>query len=67
MFAELKLRGSTGATVLAITRGEQGIYAPTAKEVLEAGDVLALAGSQEAIQAARMLLTEEKRPEEKAD
>jgi CPA2 family monovalent cation:H+ antiporter-2 len=56
--AELNLRGLTGATVLAITRGEEALLIPKAKEVLQAGDVLALAGSHEAIDAARALLTQ---------
>ncbi|HVJ91528.1 MAG TPA: cation:proton antiporter [Labilithrix sp.] len=56
--ADLNLRGITGATVLAIQRGEAGLLVPTAREVLQAGDVLALAGSHEAIDAARALLTE---------
>ncbi|MFN7970806.1 MAG: cation:proton antiporter [Acidobacteriota bacterium] len=55
--AELDLRGSTGATVLAITRGGEGILIPTAKEVLRPGDLLALAGTHESIEAARDLLT----------
>ncbi|MBI4229611.1 MAG: cation:proton antiporter [Planctomycetes bacterium] len=52
----LNLRGFTGATVLAITRGEEGILVPTGQEVLRSGDVLAVAGSQEAVGAARALL-----------
>ncbi|MCB9707812.1 MAG: cation:proton antiporter [Myxococcales bacterium] len=55
--ADLNLRGVTGATVLAITRGEEGLLIPTAKEILQAGDVLALAGSQDAIRDATLLLT----------
>lgn len=54
--AQLNLRGATGATVLAITRGERGLVVPTADEVLQAEDVLALAGSHEAIAAATSLL-----------
>jgi CPA2 family monovalent cation:H+ antiporter-2 len=54
--AELNLRGITGATVLAITRGGHGLLVPTAKEVLHAGDTLALAGTHDAIDAARALL-----------
>ncbi len=50
--ASLDLRGCTGATVLAITRGEAGITLPTAHEVLQAGDVLAIAGTHEAVAAA---------------
>jgi CPA2 family monovalent cation:H+ antiporter-2 len=56
--AELDLRGITGATVLAIARGEAGILVPSAKEVLRAGDILALAGSLESIAAARALLAQ---------
>ncbi|HEU4576869.1 MAG TPA: cation:proton antiporter [Polyangiaceae bacterium] len=54
--ASLNLRGVTGATVLAITRPDQGVVLPTAKDPLRAGDVLALAGSTEAIEAARQVL-----------
>lgn len=52
--AELDLRARTGATVLAISRGEGGGFAsPEPREPLRAGDVLALTGSDEAIEAAR--------------
>ena len=55
----LDLRGRTGATVLAITRpdaaGGEAIV-PRGDEPLAAGDVLALAGTREAVMAARALL-----------
>jgi len=54
--AQLKLRGRTGATVLAVTRAAGGVIVPTAKERLQAGDVLALAGTHEAIASARASL-----------
>jgi CPA2 family monovalent cation:H+ antiporter-2 len=54
--AELNLRGSTGATVLAIARGRDGLLVPAADEVLRAGDILALAGTHEAVDSARELL-----------
>jgi CPA2 family monovalent cation:H+ antiporter-2 len=54
--AQLDVRGLTGATVLAITRGEQGVVVPTANEVLLEGDVLALSGSHDAVSAAIALL-----------
>ncbi len=54
--AGIDLRGATGATVLAIARPDGGVVAPGAGEVLRPGDVLALAGSQEAVEAARRLL-----------
>jgi CPA2 family monovalent cation:H+ antiporter-2 len=54
--AQLDLRGSTGATVLAIARGETGLVAPGAHERLAAGDVVALAGTHAAVAAARRIL-----------
>ena len=54
--AELDLRAKTGATVLAIARGDHGLATPSPSEPLQAGDVLALAGSDEAIAAAREAL-----------
>jgi CPA2 family monovalent cation:H+ antiporter-2 len=56
--AELDLRAKTGASVLAITRDGGGIATPSPREPLRAGDVLALAGSEQAIAAARALLLE---------
>jgi CPA2 family monovalent cation:H+ antiporter-2 len=57
--AELDLRALTGATVLAIARGDHasGLATPSPTEPLRAGDVLALAGSEESIAKARELLT----------
>ena len=54
--AELNLRGRSGATVLAISRSGESIAVPTAGERLQAGDVLALAGTHEAIAAAKEML-----------
>lgn len=54
--ADLNLRGLTGATVLAITRSEGGVVIPNADERLRAGDVLALAGTHEALEAGKQLL-----------
>jgi CPA2 family monovalent cation:H+ antiporter-2 len=53
---ELNLRGATGAVVLAIMRGDRGLLGPSATEQLQVGDVLALAGTHDAIAAARLLL-----------
>jgi CPA2 family monovalent cation:H+ antiporter-2 len=55
--AELNLRARTGATVLAISRGEGGFATPEPHEPLRAGDVLALAGSEEAVASARAAVT----------
>ncbi len=55
--AELNLRGLTGATVLAIVRGADGLLIPTGKETLQPNDLLAVAGTVEAVEAARVLLS----------
>ncbi len=55
--AEIKLRGLTGATVLAIQRGDESVIIPSGHDRLEAGDILALAGTHEAVEAAKELLT----------
>ena len=55
--AEIKLRGLTGATVLAIRRGNESVLIPSGHERLEPGDVLAIAGTNEAVNAAKQLLT----------
>jgi CPA2 family monovalent cation:H+ antiporter-2 len=53
--AGLNLRGRTGATVLAIIRGGKPVV-PRAEEHLENGDVLAIAGTRDAIAAATTML-----------
>jgi monovalent cation:H+ antiporter-2, CPA2 family len=55
-FKELELRSSTGATVVAIARGEEGFHAPEPNEIIRGGDVLELAGSSDAIAAAAAFL-----------
>jgi CPA2 family monovalent cation:H+ antiporter-2 len=52
---ELNLRAITGATVLAIVRQGQGLV-PAPHDMLEVGDVLALAGTHEALDSARQIL-----------
>lgn len=54
--AALNLRGRSGATVLAIGKAGGGTIVPEGRVVLGAGDVLAIAGTAEAIEAARDLL-----------
>ena len=54
--AELDLRGRTGASVLAIINGADGVTIPTALQRLRTGDVLALSGSAAAVAAAGALL-----------
>jgi CPA2 family monovalent cation:H+ antiporter-2 len=56
--ADLNLRGFTGATVLAIIREHDGVLTPTGRETLQAGDLLAVAGTAEAIASAEQLLAQ---------
>lgn len=53
---QLNIRGRTGATAVAVSRGQERIPYPGAREVLEAGDIVALSGTQEACEAAARLL-----------
>jgi CPA2 family monovalent cation:H+ antiporter-2 len=54
--AELNLRGLTGASVVALCRGEERLVLPEGDEKLQVGDILALTGSQRAITAATTVL-----------
>ncbi|MDZ4818901.1 MAG: cation:proton antiporter [Planctomycetota bacterium] len=54
--AEINLRGLTGATILAILRNGETLTVPAGQDVLQGGDVLALAGSSEATSLAESLL-----------
>ena len=54
--AQLNLRGLTGATVLAILRPHEQVLAPHGREMIHAGDLLAVAGTTEAVEAARVLI-----------
>jgi monovalent cation:H+ antiporter-2, CPA2 family len=56
--AELDLRGRTGAMVVAMERDDQGASIPAPREPLRAGDVLALAGTRDSVDAALRLLHE---------
>jgi len=56
--AQLNLRGHTGARVLAVAPDGAGVLTPTGHETLYAGDLLAVAGTVEAIGNARALLEE---------
>jgi len=54
--AELDVGSQTGATILVILRDDGEALIPAGKDILRAGDLLALAGSPEAIEAARKVL-----------
>jgi CPA2 family monovalent cation:H+ antiporter-2 len=64
--AELDLRGRTGATILAITGRSAPVVVPTGAERLVAGDVLALTGTHEAIDAAKALLRGDREPADRS-
>ncbi|MFN0178987.1 MAG: cation:proton antiporter [Gemmatimonadales bacterium] len=53
---ELNLRGQTGATVVAVVRGDQRVAYPDADLKLEAGDLVAVTGTHQAIVQAEALL-----------
>jgi CPA2 family monovalent cation:H+ antiporter-2 len=61
--AELNLRGQTGATVLAILREGEQVLVPSGHEHVHAGDVLAVAGTEDAVAAARELIVGNLEPE----
>jgi CPA2 family monovalent cation:H+ antiporter-2 len=56
--SQLDLRDVTDATVLVIAREGEPVMLPIGREVIRAGDVLALAGTPDAVEAARKLLAE---------
>jgi monovalent cation:H+ antiporter-2, CPA2 family len=59
--ADLDLHTNSGAVVVAIGRGGSEVIVPNGNEILRSGDVLELAGSTDAVAAARRLL-EARRP-----
>jgi CPA2 family monovalent cation:H+ antiporter-2 len=55
--AELDLRGLTGATVLAVLRGDEKLVSPRGDTTLQAGDIIAVAGTHGAVDSARDVMT----------
>ncbi len=55
--ADVDLRGVTGATVLAILRGEERIVSPRGDVMLQPGDVIAVAGTNVAIDGVRGIVS----------
>ncbi len=53
---ELNVGSLTGATILVILRGDGESILPTGKDILKDGDVLTLAGTPEAVDAAKVIL-----------
>lgn len=54
--AELGVGSLTGATILVILRDDGEALIPTGKDMLRVGDLLAVAGSPESVEAARRML-----------
>ncbi len=53
---ELDMRGATGATVLALLRGDEHVVNPSGVVKLQAGDIIAVAGTHEAVESARTMI-----------
>ena len=56
---ELNMRGQTGATVLALLRGEEQFVSPRGDQRLASGDVIAVAGTHEAVDGVRAMVKQE--------
>jgi monovalent cation:H+ antiporter-2, CPA2 family len=61
--ADLNLRARTGASVLAINRADAGVVLPSPEEVLRVGDVLTVAGPNEAVERSLALLRGDPQPD----
>lgn len=61
--ASARIRNVTACTVVALIRGSSEEFSPAADSRLEAGDILLLAGSEQARQRARQVLLAERPPE----
>ncbi len=55
---DTRLRTWTGASIVALVRGQEVVAAPTPAEVLHVGDVLVVMGTDEGIAAARQVLSQ---------
>ena len=53
---EIGLRGRTGATAIAVVRSGERLVAPGGRTRLQAGDGVCVAGTHDAVEAARELL-----------
>jgi CPA2 family monovalent cation:H+ antiporter-2 len=53
---ELNMRGLTGATVLALLRGDEQFVSPRGDQRLEQGDVIAVAGTHDAVDGVRSMV-----------
>lgn len=61
---EIRLRNRTGATAVAVSRGEEDFFSPPPDMRLEAGDVMTILGSEAARTRARQILSATAEPAE---
>ena len=54
--AELDMRGVTGATVLALIRGDEHVISPRGNTRLNPGDVIAVAGTHDSVAGVRLMV-----------
>jgi CPA2 family monovalent cation:H+ antiporter-2 len=59
---ELNMRGLTGATVLALLRGDEQFISPRGDQRLEQGDVIAVAGTHDAVSGVRAMVNRDSQP-----
>jgi CPA2 family monovalent cation:H+ antiporter-2 len=59
---ELNMRGLTGATVLALLRGDEQFISPRGDQRLEQGDVIAVAGTHDAVSGVRAMVNPDSQP-----
>jgi len=59
---ELDMRGATGATILALLRGEEHHVSPRGDTRLQQGDVIAVAGTHEAVDGVRAMVEPSSEP-----
>jgi CPA2 family monovalent cation:H+ antiporter-2 len=59
---ELDMRGATGATVLALLRGDEHHVSPRGDTRLQQGDVIAVAGTHEAVDGVRAIVAPSAEP-----
>ena len=59
---ELNMRGLTGATVLALLRGDDQFVSPRGDQRLQNGDVIAVAGTHEAVDGVRAMVNARSEP-----
>ena len=59
---DLNMRGLTGATVLALLRGDEQFVSPRGDQRLQDGDVIAVAGTHEAVDGVRAMVNPKPQP-----